>query len=66
MKFWIVRYSHRHGDDCWPIWTDEEPTIKWLLKSDPDFASNYEGEESGKDEWREDEYVEFYGPFYTP
>jgi hypothetical protein len=69
MTFWIVRYWHRFGDDAWPVWKKTRPDLKWLLKTDPDFARDYEGEgsiERHEDEWREDEGVEIYGPFTVP
>jgi hypothetical protein len=59
MKFWIARYSHRHGETVWPIWKESQPSLDWLLKTDPDFATDYEPD-------REDEFVEFHGPFTVP
>ena len=57
-SLWIVRYSHRHGDDCWPVF--EAPTREQVIAE----LDNWEGE--GSEAEREDEHLEFYGPFELP
>ena len=69
MKFWIIRHYHRFGDSCWPVWKETEPDLKWLLETDTEFASDYEGEgapDREEGEGREDEGIEVYGPFPVP
>lgn len=55
MNLWIVRYYHRHGADCFPVYKCQRPTLEWLLKNATFFAEQFEK--------REDEGVEIYGPF---
>jgi hypothetical protein len=52
--FWIIRYYHKHGDDCWPMFQETEPTEEEMTSD----LANYEPE-------REDEGLEVYGPFTT-
>ena len=75
MKFWIIHFGNRHGHDCFPCWEpkgqpdDWAPTLTWLLDYDPDFAQNWEGEDPrypDKTDYRDDEYIETFGPFSTP
>jgi hypothetical protein len=58
MKFYIIRYSHRHGHDVWPHFSDEEPAEADIIE-ELEAAGQWEGE-------KRDEYVEIYGPFETP
>lgn len=54
--FYIIRFSHRHGNDLWPHFSKEAP-------SEEDIIENLkEGEiwDGG------DEYVEITGPFTNP
>lgn len=56
-QVWLVRYSHRHGDDVWPVFhaTTEDEQIEELRQAD-----TWEGDT------RSDEYLEVYGPFPIP
>lgn len=51
-KLWIVRYSHRHGHDVWPVLSPEMPNEDEVIEG----IEDWEGEEK-------DEYIEVYGPF---
>lgn len=69
MKFFIVRYSHRFGDDVWPVWQNEQPTLLSLLEKEVGFAEDWEGEDPRFPEnhdYRHDEFIEVYGPFEVP
>lgn len=56
MIFWIVIYTHRHGVDVWPFFSDEMPTESEITNN----LDDWEGDT------REDEYVEVRGPFTVP
>lgn len=63
MKLFIVHYSHRHGNDYWPmlppkgVSDDWEPTLEWMLANNEEFAGQWEGEGSKED--RDDESYEY-------
>jgi len=68
VKFWIIQHTHRFGNSCWPVFTDQEPDVVWLLENDKDFADDWEGEDPRDDtkDFRDDEYIEVFGPFFPP
>lgn len=51
MNLYIVRYSHRHGHDVWPVFATKAPTEDEII--------------AGLDEFEpeRDEFIEIYGPF---
>jgi len=56
--FWIVCYHHQQGMASWPVFCKDEPDLDYLLKTDQEFAGDWEGEDSG-------EYVDIDGPWYV-
>ena len=54
MKCWIVVYRHRHGDDSWPLFQDERPSIDKIIAELDDFESD------------RNESIELVGPFDVP
>lgn len=55
MNLYIIRYSHRHGHDVWPVFATEQPSEDEVIAG----LEDWEGEEA-------DEYIEIYGPFDIP
>ena len=66
-KFWVAVYHHRFGETVYPIWQDRKPSLRTLLKTEPDFGRDWEGPGrlDGYDP-REGEWVEMHGPYYVP
>lgn len=65
MKLWIILYDHRHGNDVWPMFQDEEPTVEQMTAD----LSCWEGEGScpeHPEREREDEWISATGPFDVP
>ena len=71
--FWIVCYHHKHGITSWPVFCKSQPDLEYLLKTDKNFAGDWEGEGGLTDEQRHEfdgsreseEYVDFSGPWYV-
>ena len=55
MNLYIIRYSHRHGHDVWPVFATKAPTEDEIIEG----LEEWEGEER-------DEFVEITGPFEVP
>jgi hypothetical protein len=54
--FYIIRFSHKHGSDVWPRFTENAPSEDDIID-----------ELKAADLWDgRDEYVEVYGPFQDP
>jgi len=55
MNLYIIRYSHRHGHDVWPVFSTTEPSEDEIIAN----LDDWEGEEA-------DEYLEITGPHPYP
>lgn len=55
MQLYLIRYSHSHGHDVWPVFASEAPTEDEIIAN----LDDWEGEEK-------DEYIEIYGPHPFP
>jgi hypothetical protein len=60
MKLWIAVYSHKHGIDAWPIWTDDRPDED-AIKKEIDFEEPEDGVID-----LNPETLDIYGPFDPP
>lgn len=60
-NFYIVRFSHKHGSDVWPVFSKEAPTEAGIVA---ELKAAETWEES--DDNRLDTYVEISGPFENP
>ena len=56
IQFFIIRFSHKHGHDVWPHFSQKEPSEDDIIKELED-AGTWDGG---------DEYVEITGPFEVP
>ena len=55
MNLYIIRYSHRHGHDVWPVFSTKAPTEDEIIEK----LEEWEGEEK-------DEFIEISGPHPHP
>ena len=61
MRFFIVRFSHKHGSDVWPVFRDEEPAEADIIAELKAAETWDEGDDN-----RMDTYIEVTGPFENP
>jgi len=52
VRCWVVVYKHRHDDDLWPVFQDEQPKEADIIKELGDLFEPERGER-----------IEFVGPF---
>jgi len=59
MRFFIVVFTHKHGNDTWPVFSTEPPTEEEVKASLDD--------EMDEGEWdRLDTYIDINGPYDFP
>ena len=42
IRAWIVRYHHRHGEDCWLEYSENEPDLEKIADNLDDFEPHRE------------------------